>query len=306
MRWSIRAKLTAIVLAVLVPLVAGALFKFWLEQRDSRERAQERMLVTAQAVDATPGRAPRRADRESRGAGRRWCAPAHGQRRARHAHPPHPHHPSVRARVLRRVAGRLGAGAEPPARAAAARAGDPMRAVREAARTGRPQVSAPGPSLLDGQPVIALAIAVQEPGAAPRAALVEELELPGFSSYLDGLPSARAGISIVTPDGRLVAGVGGGRRRRRRARGGAEPGSGAPGGRRRPLAHADRAQLSPGSGAACARAMGGRGLDLQRRGGRPRRRDGSARISSGSPWPPPSACSRRWRSAGGCAPPSPR
>src|SRR5262245_19763896 len=50
MRWSIRAKLTAIVLAVLLPLVAGALFKFWLEQRDSRERAQERMLVTAQGV----------------------------------------------------------------------------------------------------------------------------------------------------------------------------------------------------------------------------------------------------------------
>lgn len=50
MRWSIRAKLTALVVAVLLPLLAGAVFKFWQEQRDSRERAQERLLLTAQVV----------------------------------------------------------------------------------------------------------------------------------------------------------------------------------------------------------------------------------------------------------------
>lgn len=50
MRWSVRAKLTALVVTVRLPLLADAVFKFWQEQRDSRERAQERLLLTAQVV----------------------------------------------------------------------------------------------------------------------------------------------------------------------------------------------------------------------------------------------------------------
>jgi hypothetical protein len=50
MRWRIRAKLTAVVLAVLLPLVLGALFKFWQDRRDARERNQERILLSAQVV----------------------------------------------------------------------------------------------------------------------------------------------------------------------------------------------------------------------------------------------------------------
>jgi hypothetical protein len=50
MRWTIRAKLTALVLAVLFPLVAAAGVKFWLEVDQGRERARSDMLESARAV----------------------------------------------------------------------------------------------------------------------------------------------------------------------------------------------------------------------------------------------------------------
>ncbi|HET8576776.1 MAG TPA: hypothetical protein VFO18_06745, partial [Methylomirabilota bacterium] len=48
MRWTIRAKLTALVLAVLVPLVAGAGLEFWRDLRSERGKAQAEMLEFAQ------------------------------------------------------------------------------------------------------------------------------------------------------------------------------------------------------------------------------------------------------------------
>ena len=50
MRWTIRAKLGALVLAVLLPLLAGAAFKFWRDLAQGREEAQTTMLTTAQVV----------------------------------------------------------------------------------------------------------------------------------------------------------------------------------------------------------------------------------------------------------------
>ena len=50
MRWTIRAKLTALVLAVLLPLMAAAGVKFWLEVEQGRERAQSDMIECAGAV----------------------------------------------------------------------------------------------------------------------------------------------------------------------------------------------------------------------------------------------------------------
>src|SRR6266540_2394202 len=50
MRWTIRAKLAALVLVVLLPLVAGAAFKFWRDLAQGRADAQGRMLATAQIV----------------------------------------------------------------------------------------------------------------------------------------------------------------------------------------------------------------------------------------------------------------
>src|SRR5580765_1355735 len=50
MRWTIRAKLTALVLVVLLPLMAAAGVKFWLEVEQGRENAQSDILECASAV----------------------------------------------------------------------------------------------------------------------------------------------------------------------------------------------------------------------------------------------------------------
>ena len=50
MRWTIRTKLTVLVLAVLLPLMAGAGVKFWLEVEQGRESAQSDMIECASAV----------------------------------------------------------------------------------------------------------------------------------------------------------------------------------------------------------------------------------------------------------------
>lgn len=50
MRWTIAAKLTGLVLVVLLPLMAAAGVKFWLEVEQTREDAQADMLESAQGV----------------------------------------------------------------------------------------------------------------------------------------------------------------------------------------------------------------------------------------------------------------
>ena len=50
MRWTIRAKLTGLVLAVLLPLVAAAAVKFWLEVEQAREDAQTGMVESARTL----------------------------------------------------------------------------------------------------------------------------------------------------------------------------------------------------------------------------------------------------------------
>lgn len=50
MRWSIRAKLTVLVLAVLTPLVAGAIFESWREMEEEGERIQEQLVTDARGV----------------------------------------------------------------------------------------------------------------------------------------------------------------------------------------------------------------------------------------------------------------
>jgi len=203
MRWSIRAKLTAIVLAVLVPLVVGALFKFWQEQRDSRERAQERMLLAAQSAarqldELLSGQienlevlvAARALDRF----GDADLTALTGRIRSLH--------PVVRGFLFVAPDGAVLAASQP--RQGTPAAPETLRAVQEAARSGEPQVSAPGPSLIDGRLVIAVVMAVADAGRTVRGAIVEELDVAGFSVFLDAQPAARAGLTVATLDGRLV------------------------------------------------------------------------------------------------------
>ncbi|HET7876478.1 MAG TPA: GAF domain-containing protein, partial [Methylomirabilota bacterium] len=50
MRWTIRAKLSILVLVVLLPLVAGAAFKFWADLDEGQRTARQETQRTAQAV----------------------------------------------------------------------------------------------------------------------------------------------------------------------------------------------------------------------------------------------------------------
>ncbi len=50
MRWTIRAKLSALVLAVLLPLVAGAVLKFSRDLGEGRAGAQAQLFQTSHVV----------------------------------------------------------------------------------------------------------------------------------------------------------------------------------------------------------------------------------------------------------------
>jgi len=204
MRWSIRAKLTAIVLAVLLPLVAGALFKFWQEQRDSRERAQERLLLTAQVV-------ARQFDEILSGQMENLevlgTARAIDQLRdddlAALARRVQASHAFVHGFVTATAQGRLLAASRPRARAAAGL--ETSRVFQEAIRTGEPQVGAPQASVVDRRPVVPLVLAVVDSTRMVRGVVVMELGLGALSSFLDGIPAGGAGVTLVTAEGRILA-----------------------------------------------------------------------------------------------------
>jgi GAF domain-containing protein/CheY-like chemotaxis protein len=203
MRWSIRAKLVTLVLAVLLPLVAGALVKFWHEQREARERAQERLLLTAQGV-------ARQLDEVVTGqienletlAALRDVERIETDRLAALARRVQATHPFVRAFLALStdgtvLASSIGGRSRPPL---------PRWALlHEALRSGEPVVGGPQPSPIDGRSVVPIALAVQDATRAPRGVAVVELDSAALSTFLDVFPLGAAGVTVVAPDGALVA-----------------------------------------------------------------------------------------------------
>src|SRR5262245_60811087 len=171
MRWSIRTKLATLVLAVLLPLVAGAVVKFWHEQREARERAQERLLLTAQGV-------ARQLDEIVTGqvenleslAALRAVERLEPDRLAALARRVQATHPFVRSFFAVAPDGTVlassidGAGTRATQRRWAV--------LSETLRTGEPVVGSPQPSPIDGRSVVPIALAVQDGARAARGVAV--------------------------------------------------------------------------------------------------------------------------------------
>ncbi len=209
MRWTIRAKLTALVLAVLLPLMAAAGVKFWIEVEQGRESAQSDMIECASAVaqlfdeiltgqienlEALAGaRAPDRIRSED------LVDAATRIKR---------HHGFVHRLVAVLPDGTITAASDPPGAVSPA----PF-AAREVLRAGlrdrQAQVGAPQPGSTDGRLMVPIVVPILARSGAPLGAVAAEIDLAALSAYLDHVPLMHGtSATIVTGSGVLVARTG--------------------------------------------------------------------------------------------------
>jgi GAF domain-containing protein len=209
MRWTIRAKLTALVLAVLVPLVAGAGLEFWRDLRSERARTQAEMLEFAQYLarhfdEVLSGQIE---NLEALGNVRRLSRIEDADLTAV-ATRIRAHHPFLHRLVAIAPDGVVIAasgGSDAGGRAFADRA-----LVEVALQDRQSRVGAPQPSAADGRLVIPLVVPVTDSGGSLLGVTAAELDLRQLSAFLDGLrlpPGTSA--AIVTRDGTVVAQSGG-------------------------------------------------------------------------------------------------
>ena len=188
MRWTIRTKLTALVLAVLLPLMAAAGVKFWLEVEQGRAAAQSDMLECASAVallfdeilagqienlEALAGtRAPDHIRSED-------LIDAAARIRRNHGF--------VHRLVAVLPDGTITAASDPPSAGAPA----PFTA-RDVLLAGlgdrRAHIGAPQPSSTAGRLMVPLVVPILARGGAPLGAMAAEIDLAALSAYLDRVP----------------------------------------------------------------------------------------------------------------------
>jgi signal transduction histidine kinase len=209
MRWTIRAKLTALVFAVLLPLMAAAGVKFWLEVEQGRESAQSDMIECASAVaqlfdeiligqienlEALAGaRSPDRIRSED------LVDAATRIKR---------HHGFVHRLVAVLPDGTITAASDPPSGASPA----PFAArdvLRAGLRDRQAQVGAPQPSSTDGRLMVPIVVPMLARSGAPLGAVAAEIDLTALSAYLDRVPLMHGtSATIVTGSGVLVVRTG--------------------------------------------------------------------------------------------------
>ncbi len=212
MRWTIRAKLTLLVLAVLLPLMAGAAVKFWLDVEEGRRAARADMQDTALAVarnvdDLLNGQAEnlevlasvpgldRIQDEDLRTAAARV-----GE-----------NHAFVHRLYAADPSGRMTAASSPDGPRKPASFPDPDMLASVLA-TRQPHVGAPRPAGADGRPIITLGVPALGRDGVPVGVVAADLDLEALSAYLDRLPLMHGtSAAIVTQDGTVVARSGRGR-----------------------------------------------------------------------------------------------
>jgi len=204
MRWSIRAKLTVLVLAVLTPLVAGAIFESWRETEEERERIQEQLVTDARGV-------ARHLDEILVGQIENLLALATGRSLERLAGDDlaaflarvRATYPFVHRLLTAGVDGWITAASGPRAPALSFVTEDALRVVL---RSREPQVGPPHPSPADQRLVVPLMAPLIGRDGAPRGVVVAELDLRALSGFLHGMPrGADTDVTIVASDGALVA-----------------------------------------------------------------------------------------------------
>ena len=210
MRWTIRVKLTALVLAVLLPLVAGAGLKFWNDLSGERANAQREMHELARYLarhfdEVLSGQfeileamaSVRRLDR------------IEDENLATLAARVRVQHPFVHRFVASTPTGVITASSGSRAVEAPAAFANP-EVLGAVLRERKPAVGPPHPSPTDGRLIVPLVAPILDRRGAPLGVVAAEIDLNRFSAFLDGLPVA-PGItaSIVTGDGVALARSGG-------------------------------------------------------------------------------------------------
>ena len=209
MRWTIRAKLTVLVLAVLLPLMAAAAIKFWFELAQGRKDAQVDLGGTAQVVAqlfdeilsgqienlealASVRALDRIKDDDFLAAAARIRV----------------HHPFVERFLAVRPDGLITVASGP--RTPGAPATFPTDGVLAAVlRSRQTRIGVPQPSDAGGRPIVPLGVPVLDRHGAPVGVVVAEIDLHALSTYLDRMPIIHGtSAAIVTDTGILVARTG--------------------------------------------------------------------------------------------------
>jgi GAF domain-containing protein/CheY-like chemotaxis protein len=209
MRWTIRAKLTALVLVVLLPLVAGAGLKFWHDLSEERAKAQSEMLEFAQHLarhldEVLSGQFE---NLEALGSVQRLDE-IESEELATLAARVQVRHPFIHRFLAMRSDGLITASSAPRGPEPAASFSD--RALLEASlRDGLPMAGAPQPSAADGRMVVPLVAPILNRDAQ-SGLVVAEIDLRRFSAFIDGVRlSHGTTAAIVTADGIVLARSGG-------------------------------------------------------------------------------------------------
>src|SRR6266542_3849301 len=206
MRWTIRAKLTALVLAVLLPLVAGAGLKFWHDLGEERAKVQSEMLELAKHLsrhfdEVLSGQVE---NLEAIGSVRR-LERLEDEDLATAAARVQDQHPFVHRFLAIRRDGLVIASSEVRPSLSARVFGD--QALVDAAlrdrqvRVGSPQASAAG-----GQLVAPLVVPVTDHRGGPSGVVAAEIDLRRLSAFVAGVRlSPGTTAAIVTRDGIVLA-----------------------------------------------------------------------------------------------------
>src|SRR5215467_9387352 len=204
MRLSIRTKLALLVLAVLLPLLAAAAFRFWGDMSEGRRIGNQSQLDTANLIagrldeiltgqiESLLALASSRSLESVQDADLETLA---GRVRERH--------PFMRRFAAVSADGRVVA-------TSGYRDGEPTFLTPDVIATvlspGEPVVIAPRPSPSDGRQIVALVVPVQDRQGKSVGAFGAELDLETLSRYLNALPLGREQtVAVVSKSGAVLA-----------------------------------------------------------------------------------------------------
>ncbi len=200
MRWTIGAKLCGLVLVVLLPLMAAAGVKFWIEQVEERRDARADLAASATTVaqrldEVLTGQLENLETIASLGSlGRfRQSDLATALQRIR------THHAFVTRLFTVRADGGIAATSDADAVTVPERFGD--LALETAVREGRTHVGAPHPGATNGRAVVSIAVPVVDQEGGDRGGVVAEIDLEALSKYLTRLPLVQGTMAVVVADG---------------------------------------------------------------------------------------------------------
>src|SRR5215475_9150766 len=203
MRLAIRTKLSLLVLAVVLPLLAAAAVRFWGDAPDGRRSGQSQLdtanLIAAQLDEVLTGQVESLMAQSSL----RTLDGAQDADLESLAARVRERHPFMRRFLAVSADGRvLGTSGY--------RDGEPKflgaEAIEAVLRRGAPEVTAPLASPADGRQIVALIVPVQDRQGKAVVAYGAEIDLEALSRYLNALPFGREQtVAIVATGGDVLA-----------------------------------------------------------------------------------------------------